>query len=115
MELLLAAAAVVVAAVGAWQWRLHRKHRPPAPKPIDPFTLTEPWRRHVAAAQSAQRRYRELTTSAPPGPLRDRLTAIGGQVQTAVEECYAIAKRGNELDTALSRLDVTSLDRQLQN
>ena len=58
-----------------------RRRRSPHPAAIDPFTLSEPWRRHVASAQAAQRRYREITTATPGGPLRDRLVSIGGQVQ----------------------------------
>lgn len=93
--------------------RRRRRHRP-RPAPIDPFTLSEPWRRHVAAALTAQRRYRDITAGCPPGPLRDRLGQIGQQVQHAVEECYAIAGRGDELDEALARLDAPALDARLQ-
>ena len=77
-----------------------RRRRSPHPAAIDPFTLSEPWRRHVASAQAAQRRYREITTATPGGPLRDRLVSIGGQVQKAVEECFAIGRRGDDLDEA---------------
>ncbi len=80
---------------------------------IDPFTLSEPWRRHVAASQSAQRRFVETTRYTPEGPLRDRLGEIEVQVQQAVEECFGIARRGDELDAALSRFDTASLQRQL--
>lgn len=113
MEALLIAAAVVAAALGTWRVARHRRAAAPAPKAIDPFTLSEPWRRHVSAAQSAQRRYNELVKGTPPGPLRDRLQSIGREVQHAVEECYAVARRGDELDDSLKRIDVASLDRQL--
>lgn len=103
------------AAAGAW-WL--RRRRPAAggmrAAAIDPFTISDPWRRHVQAALAAQRRYREIVRSVAKGPLHDRLTSIGGQVDHAVQECFAIARRGDELDDALRRLDVGSLDRQLQ-
>lgn len=105
-------AALALVAVGGLVAAMRRR-RGPRPAAIDPFTLSEPWRRHVAAAQAAQRRYREITSATSGGPLRDRLVSIGGQVQKAVEECFAIGKRGDDLDDALARLDVPGLDAQL--
>ena len=81
---------------------------------IDPFTLSEPWRRHVAAAQSSQRRYVETARSTPEGPLRSRLGEIELQVQHAVQECFAIARRGDELDDTLRRFNTASLQQQLR-
>ena len=81
---------------------------------IDPFTLSETWRRHVAAAQSAQRRYAETARSTPDGPLRNRLAEIEVQVQQAVQECFDIARRGDELDDSLRRFNTSSLQQQLQ-
>ena len=100
--------AVVAVAGAAWWWRRRTRGIPQAE--VDPFTLGEPWRRQVAA----QRRYRDIVRDVQPGPLRDRLSAIGGQVEQAVSECYAVGRDGEELDDALGRLDVASLDRQLQ-
>lgn len=104
---------VVVAAVAAW-FVAKRRTRTPRLPAIDPFTLSEPWRRHVAAAQSSQRRYTEIARATAPGPLRDRLGHIDVQVQHAVQECFAIARRGHELDGALRRFNVSSLTAQLQ-
>lgn len=94
--------------------RSRRAVRSPRPAAIDSFTLSEPWRRHVAAAQSAQRRYRELTRGVAEGPLRDRLADIERQVQQAVQECFDIARQGDGLDDALARLDTGSLTAQLE-
>jgi hypothetical protein len=107
---------LVVLALGIAAMRL-RSHRRAIPRAaaIDPFTLGEPWRRHVAAAQATQRRYREIARTTPDGPLRDRLREIDAQVEHAVKECYGIARRGDELDEALSRLDTGSLERQLDH
>jgi len=89
------------------------KRRGPRVAAIDPFTLGEPWRRHVAGALSAQRRYHEIARATATGPLHDRLDEIGGQVQQAVQECYEIARRGDELDDTLRRFDTNSLRHQL--
>jgi len=104
--------AVVAAAGAAWWWR--RRSSGTARIRVDPFTLGDPWRRHVQGAVAAERRYRDIVRDVQPGPLRDRLSSIGAQVEQAVGECYAIGRRGDELDGALARLDVASLDRQLQ-
>jgi hypothetical protein len=85
-----------------------------AEMPIDPFTLSEPWRRHVSTAQSAQRRYTEIVSSTPTGPLKANMESITRQVQRGVEECWLIAKRGDELDAALNRLDTSSLRARLE-
>ena len=114
MTPLLVAVAIAVVGAVAWRWRRRSAGRTPRPAAIDPFTLGEPWRRHVAAAQSAERRYGELVRGVADGPLRERLDSIGRQVGHAVEECFAVARRGDELDDALSRLDVGSLERQLE-
>jgi hypothetical protein len=81
--------------------------------PIDPFALSEPWRRSVSAAQSVQRRYAEIVAATPAGPLRSNMQSITRQVQRGVEECWLIAKRGDDLDAALKRLDRTSLQNRL--
>ena len=43
------------------------------------------------------------------GPLRDRLHTIDGEVQHAVTEIWDIARRGDELDEALSALNTPGL------
>lgn len=107
---------LVVLAVGAVALLARSRRRSlPRKAAIDPFTLSEPWRRHVAAAQATQRRYREIIRTIPDGPLRDRLREIDTQVDHAVEECFGIARRGDDLDDALARFDTGSLNRQLEN
>ena len=48
------------------------------------------------------------------GPLRANMESVTRQVQRGVEECWLIARRGNELDAALGRLDSTSLRTRLE-
>jgi len=107
VAILVVAAGVVVAA---------SRRRSPRPKriAIDPFALSDPWRRSVSSAQSAQRRYTEIVRAIPAGPLRSKMESITAQVQRGVEECWLIAKRGDELDTALNRLDTSSLRARLE-
>ena len=107
--------AIGVAAVVAVAAALRRRQRPGGrPIAIDPFALSETWRRSVSSAQAAQRRYTEIVRAMPTGPLRSKMESISAQVQRGVEECWLIAKRGDELDTALNRLDTPSLRARLE-
>ena len=104
---------LVAAAIGAAA-AVARSRRPAQRSiAIDSFTLSEPWRRYVSAAQSAQRRYKEIVAATAAGPLRSNMESIKRNVQRGVEECWLIAKRGDELDRALNRLDSTSLKSRL--
>ena len=81
--------------------------------PIDPFTLSEPWRQLVQGAQRAGRHLHETVSATPPGPLRDRLDGIVGKLDQALAECWEIARRGDEIDGAVERLDPTALRSKL--
>ena len=76
---------------------------------IDAFTVGEPWRHHVAAAQSAQRRFAGIVATLDEGPLRARMADIGRQIDLGVDECWQIAKRGDQLDGTIRQLDGASL------
>ena len=107
--------AIGVAAVVAITALVRRRRQPMRRSiAIDSFTLSEPWRRYVSAAQSAQRRYNEIVAATAAGPLRTNMESITRNVQRGVEECWLIAKRGDELDRALNRLDSTSLQARLE-
>jgi hypothetical protein len=95
-------------------WRRGRTLRSSGidPRRIDAFTVGEPWRRHVSAAQSAQRRFGQLVAATERGPLRDRLEGVGQQVQRGVEEIFEIAQRGDRLDDTIRTLDGHSLRAQ---
>lgn len=92
-------------------WRL--LPRAPRRERIDPFTLQEPWRRFVQNALQARTRYAEAVTRMPAGPLRDRLDEIGGRMQTGVEECWQIARRGQALARARRGIDLADVERRL--
>jgi hypothetical protein len=80
---------------------------------IDPFTLGEPWRRLVQSALRAQARYRDTVTALSPGPMRDRLVDIRGQVDAAVAECWRVARRGNDLRSVLDGMAISRTREQL--
>ena len=79
--------------------------RPRTSRRIDAFAVGEPWRHHVAAAQSAQRRFSGIVATLDDGPLRVRMAEIGRQVERSVDECWQIAKRGDQLDDTVRQLD----------
>lgn len=87
-------------------WVALRMPRAPAQPgaQIDARKLREPWRWYVKEALDARRRYGQSLESADDGPLRDRLREIGGRVDDAVEECWRIANRGQQLEQAQRQL-----------
>jgi hypothetical protein len=111
IEVLVAVPVVLAAVVGLVLQR--RRRRPRSRRVvIDSFTLGEPWRHHVSGAQSSQRRFVKTIRDTPDGPLRERLGQIEEQVQRSVEECWQIAKRGDDLDDVLKRFDISGLSAQ---
>lgn len=108
----------VLLGAGALFWFFRRRNRAlqegghtPA---IDPFGVGEPWRRHVAAALTAQKRYRRHIAAIPSGPLQSRMADIGRQVDRAVDECWEVARRGHQLDGTIRGLDGASLAARLE-
>jgi hypothetical protein len=65
---------------------------------IDPWSVPEPWRGYTARALDAGKRFRQLTTDCPAGPVADYLANAGARVAAAVEEHWALARSGAALD-----------------
>lgn len=87
---------------------------PRAPRStIDPFGISEPWRHFVQGTQRARQSLRAAVGATADGPLKARLTDIAGRLEQAVEESWAIAKRGDEIDAAVNRIDPVRLRSQL--
>jgi hypothetical protein len=103
------AAAGWVACVAA---AITRKRRPPTWR-IDPFTLSEPWRRYVQRALSAQARFADTVRSMREGPLRERLALIGERIGDAVGEVWRIASGGHTIDRGLTALDTRAARQRL--
>ena len=108
---LVAAVPLGAAVWAANAWRL--LPRAPRPERIDPFTLHDPWRRFVQDALQARNRFAEAVTRVQPGPLRDRLEEIEARMQTGVDECWQVARRGEALTRARRGIDLADVDRRL--
>jgi hypothetical protein len=80
---------------------------------IDPFALSEPWRRFVHSAQRSRNALHDTLRDAREGPLTARLTDIAGRLDRAIEETWAIAKRGDDIDAAIKRINPGRLRSQL--
>ena len=106
-------AGALVLGVVAWAGRVgYAVARRPKPERIEPLILGEPWRQLVLRAQSIGNRFDEAVRRCTPGPLKDRLADVNGQVHAAIREGWAIAKRGDVLDDAVSTLDIPGLERR---
>lgn len=85
----------------------------PARTRIDPFAISEPWRRFVQSAQRSRQALRQTLDAARDGPIKARLRDIAGRLDRAIEESWAIARRGDEIDAAITRIDPVRLRSQL--
>lgn len=108
----------VVAAVGigvAGYATLVGTAMPKGPKPIviDPFTLSEPWRQMMQQAEGAGRKLRSTVSATSDGPLKQTLHAIADQLERGLAEAWEVARRGDEIDDAVRRLDPTALRSKL--
>src|SRR5690242_4049922 len=83
-------------------FKLPRRPRNRRDESIDPRALSEPWSRFVSEALQARRRFDDVVRTANGGPIRDRLTEIGGRVGDAVHECWRVARRGDALVDGLT-------------
>lgn len=81
---------------------------------VDPFVLSEPWRQIVQQAQRSGRRMRETLADADDGPLTATLTDIAHRLERGLDEAWEVAKRGDEIDDAVRRLDPTALRSRLE-
>lgn len=109
---IVAAAGVGVVAWGARVAAAVPRDRP-ATSRIEPFSLRDPWRSYVVATQVAKTRFDGVVDDMRAGPLRDRLTAFDDRLADGVEESWRIAKRGDDISTALDRLNSDRPRREL--
>jgi hypothetical protein len=112
-------AGAVILAVVAWLlataipvYRNHLRRR--GPGGVDPFSLREPWRTAAREALQAQARFRQAISTVAPGPLQDRLTAIGEQLARGVEEAGRVARRGQRLEDVRRQIDSAGALAELQ-
>lgn len=109
------------AAAAGWSARVavaavtgRRRQRPPRAAAIDPFTVGEPWRRHVVSARRSQRQFTEAVATLPAGPLRDRLGTTAGRINGAVADLWRLAQSGHALTVARRQIDDRSAKRSLE-
>lgn len=115
--ILAGAPAVLAAVVGAACWAARvvaRLPKTPRAGRIDPSGLAQPWRSFVADALEAQARFDRAVRTMQPGPLRDRLGELGARIAAGVRECFAIARRGDQLAAAVAELHVDEIRRELR-
>jgi hypothetical protein len=84
------------------------------PGAVDPFSLREPWRHAVQEALAAQNRFRQATAGVAAGPLQDRLTTIGAQLERGVAEAGRVARRGQTLEDVRRQIDTGTIVAELQ-
>jgi hypothetical protein len=104
----------LVAGAAAWAARVAMAiPRKPADSRVDPFRVGEPWRRFVQDAQQAERKFEGVVARARPGPIQERLQAIGRRISDGVSEAWRIAQQGDALDDALRSLDEHEIHAEL--
>lgn len=80
---------------------------------VDPKALAQPWRGYAEQAQAAKGRFDQVVASVKAGPLRERLEALSGRLDDGIDESWRIARRGQELDGAVARIDTASAQAEL--
>ncbi len=80
---------------------------------IDPFGIGEPWRQYVHGAQRAVRQLHQTVDGTPNGSVRDRLQAIVAKLDEGLDETWQIARRGDDIDRVVRRLDPPRLRSKL--
>jgi hypothetical protein len=108
-------AGAIALGAGAWAARVavaipRRRRRSPR---VDPFTLSERWRRYVQGALAAQARFERTVAGTGKGPLRDRLELIAERIGDAVDEVWRIASGGHTIDAGLASIDTRAAQREL--
>ena len=80
---------------------------------IDPFVLSEPWRRLMQQAQGSGRKLRATIDGVDDGPLKQQLVGIADQLDRGLSEAWAVAKGGDDLDDTIRALEPTRLRSKL--
>ncbi len=81
---------------------------------IDPFTVQEPWRQFVQGAQRSAAKLQQTIEAVADGPVKERMQSVADKLDHGLQETWRIARRGHEIDEAVSRLDPTALRSRLE-
>lgn len=80
---------------------------------VNPNMVGEPWRRFVLDAQEAHARFDRTVRRCQDGPLKERLGAIGRRIADGVQECWRIARQGDNLHDAIKTIDRAEIESDL--
>ncbi len=80
---------------------------------IDPFVLSEPWRRYVQSAQSAKLRFDRTVAGTRDGPIKDRLGELSKRLEDGIVASWRIASRGDDIDAAIAQLHTKQAQAEL--
>ena len=80
---------------------------------FDPFTVGEPWRQFVQSATRSGTKLHQTIDGASDGPLRARMESIAARLDDGLGETWEIARRGDQIDDTIRRLDPTALRSKL--
>jgi hypothetical protein len=76
---------------------------------VDPMALSVPWRDFVQSAVQSKQRFDRAVARTDRGPLRDHMSTVAARLADGTEECWRIARHGDELDEALAQIDVDAV------
>lgn len=100
---------LTIAGLAAGLLAVERGTRPrPATAPVTaaaPPGVDDRWGRFVVGADRARQRFDLAVASTPPGPLHDRLAAVGTRIAAGVDEVARVAARAQSLERASALLD----------
>jgi hypothetical protein len=100
----------IVVAVGV---RLFTSLRSDRRSHLDPFTVGEPWRQFVQGATRSGTKLHQTIDGATAGPMKNRMESIASRLDDGLREAWEIARRGDQIDAAIRRLDPTALRSKL--
>ena len=80
---------------------------------LDPFSVGEPWRQYVQSATRSGIKLHQTIEGADAGPLKDRMDSIASRLDQGLDETWKIARRGDQIDETIRRLDPTALRSKL--
>lgn len=87
--------------------------RPSPRSGLDPFTVGEPWRQFVQSATRSGTKLHQTIDAADAGPLKARMDEIAGRLDDGLRETWQVARRGDDIDNTIRRLEPTALRSKL--
>lgn len=107
-------AAIALGVAGFAAWVAAAIPRKPRKDRIDPFTLSDPWRRLSTETLSARDRFRATVKRTESGPIRQRMESLVGRVDESVDEAWETARAGHTLADAYGRIDAAAVSREIE-